>query len=411
MADVYIIGAGMIRFGNYPEYTVDAMAKAAARLAIKEAALTPGDLQAVFFSNTFWGLFSNQHAIRGQVALRDMDLEAIPIINVENACAGGATALHMAHMAIRSGMHDVVLALGAEKNSDAGARAVKDARRSLTDVNNIEGQLRRMEAYHRELMTDAALPDCARTKNNVLITTHALGPKWHMSRFGSTVKQLAAISAKNYAHGAINPMARYHRKISQEEIMAEPSLFYPLTPSMCAKTGDGAAAVILCSPAYLNNHRTGRKVKIIASVLGSGMDRDLDDESLGERLAKTAYEMAGVGPLDIDLAELHDATAYEELHQTEVLGFCPLGEGGLYAESGATRLGGDKPVNPSGGLESRSHPTGATGLAQVIEIYNQLRHTSGNRQVEGARIGLSLNQGGSMGLEEAAMGIHILEGF
>ena len=339
-----------------------------------------------------------------------MGMETVPVINVENACASGATALHMAYMAIRSGMHDVVLVLGSEKNSDADPQSFRDACLSLTDVHDLEGRLRRMEGYHRELMTEDTLPDCIQTKNNVLITTYALGAKWHMSRFGSTLKQLAAISAKNYAQGALNPMARYHRKISQEEIMAEPSLFYPLTPSMCAKTGDGAAALIVCSSDYLKKHQTGRKVKIIASVLGSGAERELDDESLGERLSKIAYNMAGVGPSDIDLAELHDATAYDELHQTEALGFCPLGEGGLYAESGATSLGGDKPINPSGGLESRSHPTGATGLAQVIEIYHQLRQTAGHRQVEGARIGLSLNHGGSMGLEEAAMGIHILEG-
>ncbi len=194
-----------------------------------------------------------------------------------------------------------------------------------------------------------------------------------------------------------------------EEVLNDKPVAYPLTRSMCAPVGDGAAAAIVCSENFLKTLKNKRPVKVLASVLGSGRDRDLDDEDIGERMAKLAYEQASVGPEDIDIAELHDATAYGELHQCEAMGFCPLGEGGIYAESKATKLGGERPINTSGGLECRGHPIGASGLAQIYEIVQQLRGEAGKRQVEGARIGLAENGGGNIGVEEAAMCIHILQ--
>jgi acetyl-CoA acetyltransferase len=178
---------------------------------------------------------------------------------------------------------------------------------------------------------------------------------------------------------------------------------------MCAPVGDGAAAAIVCSESFLKKLTGARPVKIRASVHGSGTDRDFDGEDIGERLVKKAYDMAGVGPQDISLAELHDATAYGELHQTEAMGFCPMGEGGPFAETGATKLGGKQPINTSGGLECRGHPIGASGLAQIYELGVQLRGEAGKRQVSGARLGLAENGGGNIGVEEAAMCIHILE--
>jgi acetyl-CoA acyltransferase len=180
---------------------------------------------------------------------------------------------------------------------------------------------------------------------------------------------------------------------------------------MCAPVGDGGAAAIVCSEAYLKKLTAPRPVKIRASVLGSGTDRSIDREDLdiGAHLSRQAYEIAGVGPEDIDLAEVHDATSFGELHQTEALGFCPLGQGGVFAESGATRLGGKLPINTSGGLESRGHPVGASGLGQIFELVTQLRHEAGPRQVEGCQIALAENGGGNLAFEEAAMGIQILE--
>jgi acetyl-CoA acyltransferase len=178
---------------------------------------------------------------------------------------------------------------------------------------------------------------------------------------------------------------------------------------MCSPVGDGAAAAIVCSAKYLKKLRDARPVNILASILGQGSDRTLDGEDIGERLSRQAYEIAGVGPGDISLAELHDATAWGELHQAEVMGFCPMGEGGPFAESGATKIGGSKPLNTSGGLECRGHPIGASGLAQIYELALQLRGDAGERQVEQARIGLAENGGGNIGVEEAAMCVHILE--
>ena len=231
----------------------------------------------------------------------------------------------------------------------------------------------------------------------------------HMEKYGTTQKQLAIIASKNHFHGSLNPMAQYQKNMSVEEVLNDVLVAYPLTRSMCAPIGDGSAAVLVCSERY--KKKLGSKVKPIrieASAVLSGRLRSEKEQSVVARLAKRAYEMAGLGPEDIDLAEVHDATAFGELYLTEELGFAQQGEGGILAESGATRLGGKIPVNPSGGLECRGHPIGATGLAQIVELVLQLRGSAGKRQVEGARIALAENGGGFIGTEEAACSIHIL---
>jgi acetyl-CoA acyltransferase len=410
MANVYIIGLGMIRFNKYPDRTVRDMAHEATNLALADAGLDKAALQAAFFSNTFWGMFANQHSIRGQVVLRSMGVDAIPVTNVENACAGAATALHLAYTGVRAGMYDVALALGSEKITDPDKMKSLTAYATCMDVDNFQSHINMMmelnKTFKVDIPPDQAPPGDGRS---IFMDAYAMGAKWHMDRFGSTQRQLAVICAKNHWHGSLNPMAQYQQDMTVDEVLADKPIAYPLTRAMCAPVGDGAAAAIVCSEAYLKKLAAARPVKIRASVLGSGTDRDLDGEDIGARLAKQAYDMAGVGPLDISLAELHDATAYGELHQTEAIGFCPMGAGGPWAESGATRLGGKQPVNTSGGLECRGHPIGASGLAQIYEIGMQLRGATGKRQVEGARLGLAENGGGNIGVEEAAMCIHILE--
>jgi acetyl-CoA acyltransferase len=410
MANVYIIGLGMIRFNKYPDRTVRDMAHEATNLALADAGLDKAALQAAFFSNTFWGMFANQHSIRGQVVLRSMGVDAIPVTNVENACAGAATALHLAYTGVRAGMYDVALALGSEKITDPDKMKSLTAYATCMDVDNFQSHINMMmelnKTFKVDIPPDQAPPGDGRS---IFMDAYAMGAKWHMDRFGSTQRQLAVICAKNHWHGSLNPMAQYQQDMTVDEVLADKPIAYPLTRAMCAPVGDGAAAAIVCSEAYLKKLAAARPVKIRASVLGSGTDRDLDGEDIGARLAKQAYDMAGVGPLDISLAELHDATAYGELHQTEAMGFCPMGAGGPWAESGATRLGGKQPVNTSGGLECRGHPIGASGLAQIYEIGMQLRGATGKRQVEGARLGLAENGGGNIGVEEAAMCIHILE--
>ncbi len=410
MKNVYIIGLGMIRFNKYPDSDVRAMAIEATNLALEDAGLNKEDIQSAYFSNTFWGMFAGQQSIRGQVILRSMGIGAIPVTNVENACAGASTALHMAYTSVRAGMHDVILALGSEKITHENKAVSLGAYASCMDVGNFEAQMKMIEEVGKRFTVKIPEDQTPAGKDrSVFMDAYAMGARWHMSKYGSTQAQLAHICAKNHFHGSINPLSQYQQDMTIEQVLADKAVAYPLTRAMCAPVGDGAAAAIVCSEAYLKKLTAPRPIKIRASVLGTGTDRDLNGQDIGARLVNQAYDQAGLGPREIDLAELHDATAYGELHQTEAMGFCPEGEGGPWALSGATRLGGKQPVNTSGGLECRGHPIGASGLAQIYEIGLQLRGEAKNRQVEGARLGLAENGGGNIGVEEAAMCIHILE--
>ena len=410
MRDVFIIGAGMIRFGKYADETVRTMAERTVHLALEDAGLDKRDLQAAFFSNTFWGMYTNQHSIRGQVVLRGLGIDKIPATNVENACAVASTALHLAYMGVRAEMFDVALAIGSEKITSPNKLQALQAYASCMDMENFQSHVQMIleigNSFAIDLPPDDSAPGQGRS---IFMDAYAMGARWHMHRFGSTQRQLAVISAKNHFHGSLNPLAQYQQPMTVDQVLADPPVAYPLTRAMCAPVGDGAAAAIVCSAGFLNKLNGARPVKILASVLGQGADRDLDGVDIGERLSKKAYEITGLGPDDIDLAELHDATAYGELHQTEVMGFCTPGEGGPFAESGATKIGGKKPINTSWGLECRGHPIGASGLAQIFELVAQLRGEAGKRQVEGARTALAENGGGNIGLEEAAMCIHILQ--
>ncbi len=411
MSDAYIIGSGMIRFGKHKDKTVRSMAEEAIALALDDAGLTRGQLQSAFFANTFWGLFGNQHSIRGQVILRGMGIDRIPVTNVENACAGGSTALHLACTGIRADMYDVALVFGSEKITGEDKNATFAAYGAAMDVENFQTHIANILGLAKsfrniEVPADETAPGQGRT---IFMDAYAMGARWHMDRYGTTQEQLAIVAAKNHRHGALNPLAQYQQAMSVAEVLADRPVAWPLTRSMCAPVGDGAAAAIVVSEAFARKHGLDRAVRIRASVPGQGSDRDMDGQDIGERLSGQAYAQSGLGPDAIDLAELHDATAYGELHQSEVMGFCPIGEGGAFAASGATEISGSKPLNTSGGLECRGHPIGASGLAQIHELVAQLRGEAGARQVDGARIGLAENGGGSIGVEEAAMCIHILE--
>jgi acetyl-CoA acetyltransferase len=410
MSNVYIIGSGMIRFNKYPDETVRSMAEKAIKLALEDAGIDKKDIHAGFFSNTFWGMFSGQHSIRGQVIFRGMGIDKIPVVNVENACAGGSSALHLAYTGIKAGMYDVAIAVGSEKITNPNKALSLGAYASCMDVENFEKHINMIvevsKSFKITIPHDESKPGEGRS---VFMDAYAVGARWYMDRFGSTQHQLAVICSKNHLHGSLNPLSQYQHTMTVEEVLADKLVAWPLTRAMCAPVGDGAAAAIICSEKFLKKLSGARPVKIIASVMGQGEDRDLDAPDIGERLSRLAYEQAGVGPGDISLAELHDATSWGELHQTESMGFCPVGEGGPFAESGATTLGGKKPINTSGGLECRGHPIGASGLAQIHELVLQLRGEAGARQVENARLGLAENGGGNIGVEEAAMCIHILE--
>jgi acetyl-CoA acetyltransferase len=319
---------------------------------------------------------------------------------------------------VAAGVHEVALAVGAEKTyvpRDADPETRKKGFDSFiagTDVEVTTKVIAKMQAEAEEKRKQLEKSGNLKTgagggARSPFMDIYSTASRAHMDRYGTTQEQLAIIAAKNHYHGSLNPDAQYRMKMTVEEVLADRLVSHPLTRAMCAPMGDGAAAAILVSGDYLESLADARPVKVRASVLASGSTRP---GGRAKSAVQKAYEMAGVGPEDIDTAEVHDATAFGELAQTESLGFCGEGEGGPYAESGATKLGGARPINPSGGLECRGHPIGATGLAQIAEIVYQLRGDAGQRQVEGGRLGLTQNGGGFIGNGEAALAIHILEG-
>jgi len=413
--NVYIIGISMVKFGKYIEKSEKDLTATVVIDAIKDAGISIKDIQSVWFSNSLWGYFSEQHAIRGQVALRPLGIQGIPIINVENACAGGSTALHGAWMSVASGLYDCVMAVGVEKLFSNDKEKTFKAFWAGIDVSNVAEWMKKwksaVEKVNFKLPDEFLSEEKEGDKRSAFMDLYASWCRWHMAKYGTTQRQLAIIASKNHFHSSLNPLAQFQIPMSVEDILNSRMVVYPLTVPMCAPIGDGAACAIVCSKDFLKKLNISTSVKIIASVCGSGTDRDIEEENkdIATRLSKTAYNIANVGPEDIDVAEVHDATAFGELHQTEALGFCPIGEGGIFAESGATKLGGKIPINTSGGLESRGHPIGASGLAQVFEIVTQLRHEAGKRQVENCQIGLVENGGGNLDFEEAAMCIHIFE--
>jgi acetyl-CoA acetyltransferase len=411
--DVYIIGVGMIKFGKWLDKGVKVLAGEALEAVLQDCGLTRDELEAAWFSNTMWGMYSFQHAIRGQVALTANGLQGIPVTNVENACASASTAMNGAYIAVKAGLYDCVLAIGAEKLYDEDRGKVMRSFIAGTDVEEMSERAARLQEEERKRREKEAKEKGAEVKeekpggHSAFMDFYAAGARRHMEQYGSTQRQLAAIAAKNHNNSTLNPLAQYTFPQTIEQVMEDRVVAYPLTRAMCAPIGDGAAAAILCSEEFLKKHPSNRAVRIRASVLEGGTRKGEGD--IAERASKKAYNIAGVGPEDIDIMEVHDATAFGEVVQMEALGFCPRGEGGAFAESGATALDGKIPVNPSGGLISRGHPIGASGLAQIYELVTHLRGEAGERQVKKHRIAMTENGGGTIGAGEAAMTIHILE--
>lgn len=409
--DVFILGVGMIRFGKFAETSIKQLVAESVSAVLEDSGVRKEDIQAAWFSNSGWGIATEQHCVRGQVALAPLGIQGLPITNIENACAGGSNALREAWMSVKAGLYDVVLAVGAEKVYFPEDRVkMFNAFMSGTDVDFSRAMIESFKADASKKAKEAGASGKEKEGGHSgFMDIYAMGARMHMEVYGTTQRQLAVIAAKNHHQGSLNPMAQYQIDMTVEEVLNDRMVAYPLTRSMCAPIGDGSAAAILCSKKALSRFDGARPVRVLASTLASGSLPDSGIEPIGRRLSREAYEMAGLGPEDIDLAEVHDATAFGELMQCEDLGFCREGEGGQLAESGATSLGGRLPVNTSGGLECRGHPIGASGLAQIYELVQQLRGAASRRQVEGARVALAENGGGFIGLGEAAMCVHILE--
>lgn len=420
MRDVYVVAVSCTPFGKHPDRGFRDLAAWAIEDLLSDAGEEAGgavgtELESVWFANCFLGGWG-QANVRGQMVLAELVDRGIlprrvPVTNVEGACASGSLALRGAVQDIRAGTAELALAVGVEKMvMPAGGPTAADLLEGCTDNLTRE----RLLVTYQDAATGLGREFQHKVGQSLFMQTYATQALLHMERYGTTREQLAAGCAKNHAYGALNPLAQYSFTPSPEEVLADREISPPLTRSMCAPIGDGAAAALVCSAERLSKcppEVRRRAVRVRSAVLSGGTyGRRPDEPTLVAEAAARAYRESGLGPDDIDVVEVHDATSFGEIQQVEMLGFCEVGKGGPFVASGATGPGGRLPVNTSGGLVSKGHPVGATGLSMVYELTTQLRGEAGPRQVPGARIGLAENGGGVIGLEEALCAITILEG-
>ncbi len=423
---VYIIGVGMIPIkkdgGPY-----EAMCEGAISEAMADAGLSyEGDKDAIggiWYGNCSQGMLTSQHCVRGHVILRRLKFEQMPIVNVESACATGALALNQAVSHILAGISETALAVGIEKMLPdlANIRKFPEIEAALPYLGlaafwvGCEPDRKELyiEHWRKQKSEILGIPFEETTigeGRSPFMDYYAVKALQNMKKYGYTQEQLARICAKTHHHSTMNPKAQYRKDMTWEEVLADKPITYPLTRPMCAPTGEGCAAAIVCSERWLKAHPEIRDpVLIRSSVLVSGRDRGDFDQDISGRAAQIAFPKAGLKPRDIDVLEVHDATTFGEIFQTSQAGFCKPEHAGEYCSSGATSLGGELPTNVSGGLISRGHPIACTGLAQIYEIVTLVRGRAGERQVKDARIGMTMNGGGVVGVEEASFGIHILE--
>lgn len=379
MREVFVIGTGQSDFGKTPNRSVAEMGQQAARAAILDSGVQATDLQAVFSSRVFGGM------VTSQTIMMDLGVARVEMVNVENACAGGSTAVRSLYKDIAAGFVDVGIAIGVESmtTSPIAGKLIPP------DKDDLDGQL------------GMNMPVLFALQAQRLMATH-----------GATPEDFAQVSVKAHDFGALNPRAQYQKRFTVEEVLASRPIADPITLLQCCPNTDGAAAVVLAS-AEVAEKFANDPVRIAASVLVSGSydaDRsDITSFDLGRRAVRQAYEQAGIDPTDVDVVELHDAFASEEIIHYEDLGLCAPGEGVGLLRSGATSLGGKIPVNPSGGLLSLGHPLAASGVRVVCDVTDQLRGRSAGAQVPDAKVGVAQMLGGAVtGLDAAAASVHVL---
>ena len=402
-----IAGVGMTSFGKHRDRTLKSMAAEAIKAALADANLASDEVQAAYMGNAASSVITGQICVPGEVVLRELGIGRVPVVNVENACATASTALNQAAAMISFGAYDVVLACGYEKLTHEDKARTFSVFTGAVDVEALDQLTASVDEKMRAVGIE---PDPANASSRSLFmdiyATEALA---HMQKYGTTREQLAAVAAKNSRHGHLNPRAQFRDVVTVESVLAAREIVYPLTLPMCSPIGDGAAAVILVSERKAREMGINKPVYIRSSVLQTGWDHAASDTAAVFRSASdVAYGEAGVGPDELDVVELHDASASSEILHTEYLRFCAEGEGGHLVASGATSLGGRLPVNTSGGLLRKGHPIGATGIAQIVELTEQLQGRSGPRQVEGARVALAENGGGYVRGDVAALVVTIL---
>lgn len=387
MDQVEIVGVGMHPFGRFLDKSLKDMVREAVGRALVDAGVGIHDIQAVYAANGMAGMLQGQEQVRGQSALRDVGIERVPIVNIDNACAGGSSALREATIAIRAGVADTVLVVGFEKMFVDDRDRTLAALETAADIEMTGGlglQFTAVYAMRLRKRIDAGL---------------------------LTEQDLVDVTIKSHHNGALNPNAQHQKEVTAEQVRAARRIADPLTLLMCSSFCDGAAAVVV-RRAGVGAAQERPRVLVRAAVGVSGYSAGPEEDylpSTATAAARQAYEIAAVGPEDVDVAECHDAMAPGELLYYEQLGLCKPGEAGELLRSGATSIGGRVAVNPSGGLSSRGHPVGATGVAQICEMTWQLRGEAGRRQSGQPRIALAQNSGGWLSGEPAACNVHILE--
>lgn len=379
MTDVHVIGVGMTPFTRSTDASLTDLASDAAYWSLRDAGIDAKSIGAGFFANVLGPQLTGA-VTAGQHVMATIGIRRIPVVNVENACTSGSTAIWLAVNAIRAGATDVAMVIGAEKMSVPGLGLLSSGSEELETLLG--------------LVTPASF---------------ALRARRHMIEFGTTAKQMAMVSVKNRNHAINNPLAQYRNSVTVEEVLASPMIADPITRLQCCPIANGAAAVVLASSHIAQGKK--RSIRMDASILCSGSYEnpvDLVRWETDYRGAKLAFEQAGMGPQDLDVIECHDAFSIAEIMHCEALGLCEPGAGGAMVERGETALGGRIPVNVSGGLLSRGHPIAATGCAQVVELVQQLRGEAGARQVEKARIGLAQCMGGDQAGDAKSCTVMIL---
>ena len=389
MRKVIVAGIGQTAFGKFLDRSVRSLAEEALRHATQDAGIDASRIDAVYFANALSGLITGQETIRGQVALRHTPLMGKPIVNIDNACAAGSTAFNLAWLAVASGQVDVALAIGAEKLTHEDKAVTFGAFASGVDVEERDRMMRETPGTHSLFMDIYA----ARTRK-------------YMAASGATAQDFAAVCVKSRHGASLSPWAQFRDEISLAEVLDARVISAPLTLPMCSPIADGAAAAILVSEDVAKSLGCANVVVHASRIVSA--NRDGADPVCAVRAGQQAYERAGLGPEDIHVAEVHDASAPAEIILYERLGFAEPNRGTELLRQGVTSIGGRLPVNPGGGLLSRGHPVGATGIAQIIELTTQLRGNAGRRQREGAKVALAECSGGEIGADSALAAVTIL---
>ena len=393
---VVVAGVGMTAFGKFLDRSIKSLVAESVQAAIKDSQMGDSDkgIDTIYYANTASGILQGQHSVRGQHAMREAGLNGIPLINIENACASGSTALNQAWLAVASGYVDVALAVGAEKLYHPDKQLTFAAMGSALDQDRLA-----------EIFAEIGGIRGIGGDQSVFMDVYAKAAIDYMDRTGATQEDFARVAVKNHDHGARNPKAQYRTRFTLEQVLAARTISGPLTLPMCSPIGDGSAAVIVTTPEIAA--RWGAEpITVLATMTGASKPGVGGELVAG--VAKRAFDWAGIDPAEVDVLECHDATSPAELIVLEELGLAKPGGAVDMIRKGDTSIGGRLPVNPSGGLESKGHPIGASGLAQIVELTEQLRGRCGERQVDGARIALAENAGGYMGPDAAVATVTVL---